>query len=128
MKKISQKEIDSVMALPPFDRYQYAIKWIADGEALYILMNEAALALEEVDDHKVIPIWSAAEYAALSKNGDWADFEVTAVSLEEFEVDYIPLIVENNYLLDVFSVGGKAGFVVTLGEFLRDLDDELSNY
>ncbi|RAJ81896.1 uncharacterized protein DUF2750 [Chitinophaga dinghuensis] len=128
MKKISQQELEKVMALPPFDRYKYTVKWIADGEVIFILENNAALAMGQLDEHKVIPIWSAAEYAALSKSGDWSDFEVKSISLEAFENTYIPIIAENNYLLDVFPLGDKSGFVVTLGEFLRDLDDELSNY
>ncbi len=128
MKKISQKELENVIALAPFDRYKYTVKWIADGEAVYILENNAALAMGQLDEHKVIPIWSAAEYAALSKNGAWADFEVKSISLVDFEDIYMPIIAEHNYLLDVFPLGDKSGFVVTLGEFLRDLDDELSNY
>ncbi|NIG54055.1 DUF2750 domain-containing protein [Chitinophaga sp. Cy-1792] len=128
MKKISQQELENVIKLPPYERYQYTMKWIADGEAVYVLENDDNLALVTVGEEKAIPVWSAAEYASLSNNGDWAAFEVIALSLEEFEEHLIPLIVENKYLVSVFPVDAKAGFIVTLGEFLRDLDEELSNY
>jgi len=35
---------------------------------------------------------------------------------------------ENNYLINVFPMNNKTGFVVSLEEFERDLSEELKNY
>ena len=50
------------------------------------------------------------------------------LSLDEFESDIVPIIENKGYLLDIFPVSNKAGFVVTLDEFIHDLNVELSNY
>ncbi len=37
-------------------------------------------------------------------------------------------IIENEYLINVFPIGNKTGFVVNINEFIKDLNDELEWY
>ncbi|MEC5146506.1 DUF2750 domain-containing protein [Chitinophaga sp. 212800010-3] len=128
MKKISQKEIDNVIKLSPFERYQYTIKWIADGEMMYSLAENNNLAIAEIGDKKMLSLWSAAEYAQLSATGEWEGYEVMAISIDRFATEIIDLIDSEGYLLNIFSVGDKSGFIVDIKEFMKDLDDELGKY
>ncbi|MCH4828206.1 MULTISPECIES: hypothetical protein [Flavobacterium] len=50
------------------------------------------------------------------------------MTLDDLEDEIFDLIASKNYLIDVFPVNGKSGFVVDLDEFARDLSEELKNY
>ncbi len=127
--KISQKEIESICKLPPFDRYNYFIKRVADFETMYTLVNDAGnLVLSEIEDKYLLPFWSAQVYAELNIANEWEKYTVKKVTLEEFEDDYIDMIVENNYLINIFPIDNKTGFVVDVNEFARDLADEMQKY
>ncbi|PLK42111.1 DUF2750 domain-containing protein [Emticicia sp. TH156] len=127
--KITQKEIESVSKLAPFDRYTYFIKRVADFEKMYTIVDKAGyLAISEIDAKLLISLWSSQEYATLNITGEWEQYVVKEITLEEFEISYIDLIVENNYLINVFPVNSKAGFVVDVNEFARDISDEMQKY
>lgn len=123
---LSEKEIASVVKLAPFDRYKYFLKRVADTERMYTLVNgNNEYALSEVKGNYVFSLWPFREYALLSIVGEWDNYQVT---LDEFENEVIDFIEENKYLINVFTVDSKAGFIVNLIEFARDLSDELKKY
>jgi hypothetical protein len=128
MKIISQKEVDNVLKLSPLQRYKYTVKWIADGLTIYTLAKQSTMAIAELEGRKMVSFWSAEVFAQLSVKGAWSDYEVMKVSFEKFESEIIPLITKEDYLLNIFSVEDKSGFVVDLDEFITDLNEELSNY
>ncbi|WP_333576933.1 DUF2750 domain-containing protein [Sphingobacterium sp.] len=126
---LSEKEIESVVKLTPFDRYKYFLKRVADTERMYTLVNgNNEYALSEVEGDFFFSIWPFSEYALLSAVKEWSDYSPKEITLDEFEEDMINLIEQNNYLINVFSIDAKAGFVVNLMEFARDLSDELKKY
>lgn len=123
------KEIETVSSLEPFERYNYFIKKIADFEILYSLKSlEGNFAISETDDKYMFPVWSHKEFAKLNLNKEWRSFEICKISLEELEEEIFYFILENNYLINVFPMNNKTGFVVNLEEFKRDLSIELENY
>lgn len=126
---LSEKEISSVLRLIPLDRYKYFLKRVADTERMYTLVSgNNEYALSEVENNYLFSVWPFKEYTLLSAVGEWEDYQVKEITLEEFEDEVIDLIEQNNYLINVFSVDSKAGFVVNLMEFARDLSEELKKY
>ncbi len=124
-----KQEIENVSVLEPMNRYRYFIKKIADYEELWVLENgNGDAAIAEVDNHVLIPFWSASEFTESCRKDEWAEYQPAKLSLEEMEKKLFPLIREKNYLIDVFPVGDRSGFVVTIDEFVRDLCEELENY
>ena len=129
MDKINDKELQIVSSMGAFDRYRYFIKKIADSSALWILVNEQGeYGLSEVENNVLISVWSAKEYIQSCMNGVWENYKPTRMIFDEFNNDLVPTIIRRKYLIDVFPVNSKAGFVATLGEFLHDLNVELGNY
>ncbi|QRY58012.1 DUF2750 domain-containing protein [Sphingobacterium siyangense] len=127
--KITDKEIQAVTKLAPFDRYKYFLKRVADTERMYTLVNgNNEYALSEVKGNYVFSLWPFREYALLSIVGEWDNYQVKEITLDEFENEVIDFIEENKYLINVFTVDSKAGFIVNLIEFARDLSDELKKY
>ncbi|WP_312365506.1 DUF2750 domain-containing protein [Sphingobacterium sp.] len=126
---LTEKEISSVARLLPLDRYKYFLKRVADTERMYTLVNgDNEYALSEVKGNYVFSLWPFREYALLSIVEEWDNYQVKEITLDEFENEVIEWIEQNNYLINIFSVDSKAGFVVNLREFVRDLSDELKKY
>lgn len=129
MIRISDKELESVSSMGAFDRYRYFIKRIADSSTLWVLKNKhGEYALSEVENNVLLSVWSAKDYIQSCLKGVWENYIPTCLDIDEFNSMLIPFISEKGYLIDVFPVNNKAGFVVTLNEFVHDLNIELSNY
>lgn len=127
--KINAEEIKAVANLEPLKRYKYLIKKIADNEVFYTLLNsENDYAISELENHFLIPFWSAKEFAESCLIDDWKTFKITEISLDDFEEKMIDFLNENNYLMNMFPIENKTGFIVDVNEFVRDLNDELENY
>ena len=127
--EISKQEFEAVCKLEPFDRYQYCIKRIADSELMFSLVYlDDEFALAEVDGEAFISIWSANEFAKVNIVDEWSDCTVKEFSLDVFETEIIKQVQDKGWLINVFGLNGKSGFVVTLSEFLRDLNAELEKY
>lgn len=126
---MNKKEIENVVSLEPFERYNYFIKKIADWEVFYTLVNNnKEYVLSELDGKKLFPVWSAEEFAKLCMIDGWEGTHIKKLNLDDLENEIIDLIADSNYLINVFPVYDKTGFVVTLDEFAKDLNEELQNY
>lgn len=63
------KEIEKVISLSPFERYQYFLKRIADKEKLYTLtFPDGNYAISTIDNHNLFLVWSAEEFTLDLKN------------------------------------------------------------
>lgn len=126
---VSNKELENVSKLFPEDRYKYSIKKIADFEELFVLKDgDGNLAISIIDNFKAVSIWPTVEYVKSCQNGVWDQFQSYSYSLEELENDLLPLIRKERYVIDVLPVNNISGFVVSIDEFVRDLNEELENY
>ena len=126
---LKTQEIESVIKLEPFERYKYSLKRIADNETLYtIKRDKETIAISDLDDEKLIPFWSAKQFAELNITDEWNEFYVEEISLDDFENEMVDFINENNFLMNIFPINNKTGFVVSLDEFIRDLNIELERF
>lgn len=126
MKEI---EIQNVMKLIPFERYKYFIKKVADFEELWTIIDiNGDYALCDVDDNIMISFWPKSEYIVSNLIDEWKNCKPIKLTLDHLENDIFKIIINEGYLINIFPVNGKSGFVVDLKEFIRDLNDELEKY
>ncbi|WP_336960149.1 DUF2750 domain-containing protein [Chryseobacterium contaminans] len=126
---MNQKEIDSIIALEPSERYKYFIKKVADAELFFTLIdNSGNYVLSELEEQKLFPMWSSTEYAEHCKINGWEQHIVKKLDLDDLENEVIDFIADEGCLVNVFPVYDNTGFVVSLTEFSRDLGAELSKY
>lgn len=127
--KITNKEIEAVSQLEAFQRYEYFIKRVADSEKMYTLVDEnGTFAIADIENSAVLSVWSASEFAEENVVDEWRSFSVKEITLEEFEEEIIDMIEKNNWLMNVFSIKGKSGFIVDINEFAKDLSIEMQKY
>lgn len=129
MIRITDKEIEAVSSLAPFERYKYFIKRVADTELMYSIKSpEGNWAISEVETFKLFPLWSAREFAEQCLSSGWTGFEIEEIEMDIFEDELLDFIHSQGYLLNVFPVGQHTGFVVDINEFVKDLSEEMKNY
>ncbi|PKD18751.1 hypothetical protein APR41_17740 [Salegentibacter salinarum] len=127
--KLNTKEVENVSKLKPFKRYKYFIKKIADFEEFWTIVDEKGdLALSEIDENTLVSFWTAEDFIKSNLDSGWGNCVPFKITLDDFEDTIAPLIADNSYLINVFPVNGKSGFVVDLNEFIRDLNEELEQY
>ena len=95
---------------------------------MYTLIDSEKYILSEFENNRLLPLWSATQFAENSKLNGWENLEVKEIGIDFFEEELVDLITRNNYLLNIFPIGNATGFVVEINEFVRDLNEELENY
>lgn len=126
---MNPKEFDNIINLTPFERYKYFIKKVADFEELWtITYSDGDYALSDVEDNIVISFWPKPEYITSNLADGWENCNSKKLTLDDLEDEIFDLIASQNYLINVFPVNGKSGFIVNLDEFARDLFEELKNF
>ncbi|MFV5703098.1 DUF2750 domain-containing protein [Flavobacterium sp. XS2P12] len=126
---MNAKEFDNVIKLTPFDRYRYFVKKVADFEELWTITDmDGNYALSDIDENVMISFWPKLEYIDSNLANGWEECRPKKLTLDDLEDEIFDLIASQNYLINIFPVNGKSGFIVSLDEFARDLSDELKNY
>ncbi|WP_312901539.1 DUF2750 domain-containing protein [Chryseobacterium taichungense] len=123
---MNNKEKENILKLEPYKRYQYFIKKIADFEELWTIVDEDGnYALSDVDNHTLISLWTSEEFVKSNLEQGWEKCKPIKLTLDELREELFELIVDEGYLINIFPINGRSGFVVNLNEFIRDLDEEL---
>lgn len=126
--KISQKRIESVVALPGSKRYEHFIKVAADCEEVWGLYQDGWALAATDDGQKVFPVWPSKEYAELCKEKEWAGYEAESFSLADFMDELLPNLKSDGVLLGVFYTPSDKGTTPTVDQVIQDLNHELGNY
>lgn len=128
MFKPTEKEVEEVLKLQPFERYKYFVKKVVDFEEVWLLMDEAGTSYDvsQVEDFELVSVFPSEIYAQSVCNGFWEASSPKAFSLETF---LSSLLVEGQSLLNVFPPkSGETGFVVSRDELYRDIQEEFEWY
>jgi len=126
--KISQKQIESVIALPGPKRYEHFVKIVADWEEVWGLYQDGWALAATDGGQKVFPVWPAKEYAALCAEKEWAGYEPESFPLADFMNELLPNLKNDGVLLGVFYTPSDTGVTLTVDQVLEDLNQELENY
>lgn len=126
--KISDKQIEAVMALDSEGRYRHFIKRVADIEEVWGLYDDG-WAISEADDGKsIFPFWPAKEYASKCAINEWSGYHAKSIPLDEFMSDLLPQIQSDDILLGIFPNENGDNSVVKIEDLISDINMELDNY
>ena len=126
--KLSQKQIDAVIALEGSKRYKHFIKVIADTQEVWGLYKDGWALAGTEDNRKVFPVWPAKEYAELCAENEWVGYEAEPISLEDFMNELLPTLKDDEVLIGIFYTPLNNGLTPEIGQVLNDLELELENY
>lgn len=109
-------------------RYTHFLKTIAEtGDLWTVIDNDGSFALFEVNNTTVFSVWPNEGSIESNLTPDWQDYIPFRVNLDELEETILPLIRQNNYLINVFPVDARIGYIVSMNDFVKDLNNALEN-
>ncbi|WP_061250474.1 DUF2750 domain-containing protein [Leptospira interrogans] len=126
--KISQKQIEAIIALSGPIRYKHFIKTIADREEVWGLFNDGWALATTDDNERVFPLWPAIEYAQLCAANEWADYKPVSFSLTSFMDELLPNLKNDGVLAGIFFTPQSKGVTQTVDQLLEDINIELEKY
>ena len=122
------KQIESVISLIGPERYKHFIKQVADSEVVWVLEDDGwALAATDTGE-TVFTVWPAKEYAELCAQDEWASYEPSEVSLDEFMNELLPKLNDDGILVGVFYTPKNKGVTQTVAKIIEDISLELKQY
>jgi len=123
---MNHHELENVSRLSPKSRYDYFIRKIADFEELWTIIDaNSDFTLAEIENNTVISFWTHEAFIESNLTPDWADCIPFKMDIDTLQDIVIPLIRQNNYLINVFPVDSRMGYIVALNDFVNDLNEEL---
>ena len=130
--KLTDKEINSMLAQSPEVRYSYSLKRIADNGYLWYLSSDddSYMCIQDVDI-RLFPVWPFKEYAEKFVSSMREEYECnfSKLNLEEFSDKLIDYLCKTGMSIGVFPVAeSDYGKIISVNTFAEDLSVELENY
>ncbi len=122
------KQLRSVLNLPAADQYSYLVRKIVDFEAAYGLYSDGWAMMSDADGKQCFPIWPELEFAELLATGDWEDYAVKPISLEQLCNKWIPGLTSDQINIAAFPIPKQTGVVLRAEKFGADLATKAAQY
>lgn len=120
-------DLDKIQKLSSYERYVFSMKEIVDSKELWTIVDiKGDIALSVIDDKRVVSLWAYENFIESNIEGAWEECFPFKIKLEDFDNLITSLILENDYLINIFPINGMSGFVVSINEFIRDLKNNLT--
>lgn len=126
--KLHPKQIEAVISLSGQDRYRHFIKQIADKEEVWGLYSDGWALASTSEGEKVFPLWPAEDYAALCAQDEWSGYEPSAIALNDFLDELLPMLERDGMLPGIFYTPTNKGVTPTIAKLLEDVHEELKQY
>lgn len=122
------KQIESVIALSPNERYGYFVRKVADCEELWGLYDDGWAMMADGGGQEVFPLWPEREFADLMITDLWASHSARKIDLESFLARWIAGMTQDGIRPAVFPTPKGLGVVVDPSRLAEDLKEELEQY
>ena len=130
--KLTDREINAMVAQPSDVRYEYSLKRIADNDSLWCLSSgEDRYMFIQEKGVKLFPIWPFKEYANkyLLTLGFEKDYRCVEIGIEKFSNEFVDYLCDNAIHVCLFPISHiDCGKIVSVNTFAEDLSVELENY
>lgn len=110
-KKLSPEEMNAVLAQDAEARYSSFLRQVVEDQTIWVLTDDEGCTILTADGDECIPVWPAAEYAALWIEGEWAECETYAVPLSVWMSRWAKGMEEDGLAVAVFPLQDGMGIV-----------------
>jgi hypothetical protein len=126
---VNDKEFESVLALPPNQRYEYFVKRAASHGELWSLRGDGGWVIAEDDEgSQHFPVWPHQRFAVACAEGPWGGEEPAAVDIDEWVEGWLPNLERDRLRVAVFQTPDDQGVGVSPERLKADLEAELARF
>jgi hypothetical protein len=131
--KVHDRELASVIALPPQARYNYLLGKVADWKEVWSIADEGGWVLMgDSQGRELVPIWPAERFAAVCCILEWEGRTPKRIPLADWMSKWVPGMQADKRDVAVFPIltgeGVNKGIVVDPSKLAKDLEEALSAY
>lgn len=123
--EIGEEEALQVLTLPAADRYRSSIMLIVDWEEAWGLKDENGWIVRRNHGDEAFALWPHSTFARACAQGVWEGAVPSAISLDDLLESLLPLLAEDNILVEIFPTPEERGQAVAPGAFREDLVREM---
>ncbi|MGY3452660.1 DUF2750 domain-containing protein [Bradyrhizobium sp. USDA 4353] len=126
--KISDKQLQAVLALPAAARFAHFVKAVADSERVWGLYADGWALSSDDDGCTVFPLWPAPDYAKLCALGEWSSYEPRPIEIDELLDILLPRLQRDGVLPGIFVTPLGKGMTPSVEELTLAIKTELQKY
>ncbi len=127
--EVNDRELESVMALPAAQRYEYFIKKIADWEEVWSIGDDDKWDLLTDDTGAdCIPVWPASAFASACCTGMWSGHRPRSIPLNDWIEKWIPGIGADGRKVAIFPLASEKGILVEPKRMLENIQAAVGEY
>jgi hypothetical protein len=131
-RDLSDAEFQRAIALSGQDRYALFVEQVANSQQIWSLRTRSGWVTmgQDTSSGPIVPVWHHSRFAEPLIGGDWADAEVTGITLRDWVDRWLPGMIKQGTKIAVFPVlATLQGVVVVPPERLQwDLQQAAERY
>lgn len=120
----SEKEALSIARLHAAERFEYAVKHMADEGALWSLWSDGWALCEDAGHALHVPVWPHPVYAGACVLDLWEGFAPRSIGLVEWLERWTDGLIRDERLIAVFPTTQDKGVSIDPAAFARALERE----
>jgi hypothetical protein len=90
-------------------RLHYFLTRAVESEEVWGLSNQSGWVMREHDKQTILPVWPYQMFAAKCAINDWQDYKPGAVSLEHFVYKLLPVMIEQEIIVEILASTNQPG-------------------
>lgn len=126
--RLTEQQIEAVIALSGPERYSHFVKAVTDWEEAWGLWNDGWALAGTQEGVQVFPLWPAKEYAERCAIKEWEGYQPEPISLEDLVSELLPKLRRDGVLPGVFFTPFSKGVTPPAEQLLADLREEAAKY
>lgn len=127
-RKLSSKQIESILKLDGPRRYDHFIKHVVDCQHAWGLYSDGCAMGIDDSGNPTFQLWPAREYATLCAKDLWTGFEPSEIPLEDLVDELLPKLERDGVGLGVFRTPEGQSVMPSIHDLLADLRVEMARY
>lgn len=101
---IEHTELETVLALPVEDRYEFFLDQVIETGRVFGLVGESWAVFRDDDQgYQLFPVWSDENFANANAVGEWSGYIVKEFSVKDFNEGLVPELKQANMHLSIFK-------------------------
>jgi len=120
--KPTETELSDLQKMSAEQRMMYFLTRTNETEEVWSLGNDDGWLINESDDQRWISVWPYEVNASQYKTVDQEGYDADTVSLEHFVYTLLPVMIEQEILIDIFPVEQQSGKLLTAADLFEIIE------
>lgn len=123
--KPSETELSDLQTMSAEQRMMYFLSRTCETEEIWSLGNDEGWLINESGNQRWITVWPYEVSAIQCKTADQESYDAATVSLEHFVYTLLPVMIEQNIMIEIFPAEQQSGRLFKASELFEIIEQML---